>query len=146
MTFREMEARDIARCIEVRTSVRENSYSAEALAQAGITKATVAAMLASTHKGWVCEVDQTLVGFSMADQSSGEFWVVAVLPEFEGLGIGRRLAGMAVHWLQDSACPDIWLWTSPDVSTRAFSLYQKLGWQDCGVQDGRRMMRFKTGT
>ena len=53
MTFREMEARDIARCIEVRTSVRENSYSAEALAQAGITKATVAAMLASTHKCWV---------------------------------------------------------------------------------------------
>ncbi len=138
-----MEPHDIGRCIEVRTQVRENRFSLEALRQLGITETSVTAMLATTHMGWVCEVDQRIVGFSMGDRSSGEFWVVAVLPEFEGRGIGRRLMELAVQWLRACACPDIWLWTSPDVSTRAYALYRKFGWEDCGVENGQRRMLFK---
>ena len=41
-------------------------------------------------------------------------------------------------------CAEIWLWTSPDVSTRAYGLYRKFGWQDCGVQNGQRIMKLKT--
>ena len=102
MIMREMEQRDIRDCIEVRTLVRENPYPMEALRQAGITEESVAAMLTTTHKGWVCEIDQRIVGFSMGNRSNGEFWVVAVLPEFEGRGIGRKLMELAVQWLRAS--------------------------------------------
>jgi ribosomal protein S18 acetylase RimI-like enzyme len=141
MNIREMESRDICRCLEVRTLVRENHYSLTALQQAGITEESVAAMLATTHKGWVCEFDQRIVGFSMGNRGTGELWVVAVLPEFEGRGIGRKLMELAVQWLRANACPDIWLWTSPAISTRAYALYRKFGWQDCGLHNGQRIMR-----
>ncbi len=144
MIFREMEQRDIGRCIEVRTLVRENRYSMEALRQAGITEESLAAMLATTHKGWICEIYQHIVGFSMGNSSNGEFWVVAVLPEFERRGIGRRLTELAVQWLRARACQNIWLWTSPDVSTRAYALYRKFGWQDGGIQNGQRIMRLQS--
>lgn len=141
MTYREMEPNDISRCIEIRSLARENRYSIEALRRAGITQKSVAAMLTTTHKGWVCEVDQSIVGFSMGNRRTGEFWVVAVLPEFERRGIGTRLTERVVQWLRANACADIWLWTSPDVSTRVYALYRKFGWQDCGVQNGQRLMR-----
>lgn len=143
MIFREMEQRDIRSCIEVRTSVRENRYSLEALRNEGITEESVAKMLTTTHKGWVCEINQRIVGFSMGNRSTGEFWVVAVLPEFEGRGIGRNLMELAVHWLRASACAEIWLWTSPDVSTRAYALYRKYGWEDCDIKNGQRIMRLQ---
>jgi len=141
--FREMEPRDIDRCIEVRTLVRENRYSREALRQVGITGESVARLLATTHKGWVCEADQRVVGFSMGNRSNGEFWVVAVLPEYEGRGIGRKLMELAVQWLRAGGCAEIWLWTSPDVNTRAYALYRKSGWEDCGVQNGQRIMKLR---
>ena len=143
MIFREMEQRDVCSCIDVRTSVRENHYSLEELRQAGITEASVTRMLTTTHKGWVCEMDGHVIGFSMGNRSNGEFWVVAVLPEYEGRGIGRKLIELAVQWLRANGCAEIWLWTSPDVSTRAYALYRKSGWEDCGVQNGQRIMKLR---
>lgn len=140
MIVREMEQSDIRRCIEVRALARENPYSKEALREAGITEKSVAAMLDTTHKGWVCEIEQRIVGFSMGNRSNGEFWVIAVLPEFEGRGIGQKLLESTVRWLRASGCAEIWLWTSPDVSTRAYALYRKSGWKDCGVQNDQRLM------
>ncbi|HEY3761623.1 MAG TPA: GNAT family N-acetyltransferase [Verrucomicrobiae bacterium] len=140
-----MERRDIGSCIEVRTLVRENRYSLEALHQAGITEDSVAQMLATTHKGWICEMDGRIVGFSIGNRSNGEFWVVAVLPEYEGRGIGKKLMDLAVEWLRTSGHSEIWLWTSPDMSTRAYALYRKSGWEDCGVKDGQRIMKLKAG-
>ena len=141
MILREMEPRDIGRCLEVRSLVRENRYSIEALRQEGITEETVTLVLATTHQGWVCEIDGRIVGFSIGNRSSGEFWGLAVLPEFEGQGIGRRLMELAVQWLRAGAGGEIWLWTSPDISTRAYALYRKFGWKDCGVENGQRRMR-----
>ena len=140
-TMRELEPRDIRRCLEIRTSVRENRYSLAALEQAGITETSVTALLTATHKGWVCEVEGKMVGFSIGNRSNGEFWVIAVLPEFEGRGIGRELMQRVVQWLRASGCADIWLWTSPEVSTRAYGFSLKSGWQDCGIQNGQRIMR-----
>jgi GNAT superfamily N-acetyltransferase len=143
MILREMKPADVRHCINVRTMVRENHYSLEALRQAGITEESVCEMIATTHKGWVCETNQRVIGFSMGNRSNGEFWVVAVLPEYEGKGIGRKLMELAVQWLRASGCAEIWLWTSPDVGTRAYGLYQKSGWQDCGIQNGQRIMKLR---
>lgn len=48
VNFYEMEIRDIADCFRIGTSVRENRFSLEALAQAGVTETSVAEMLATT--------------------------------------------------------------------------------------------------
>ena len=143
MVLREMLQQDICGCFQVRTSVRENRYSLEALRQEGITEASVAEMLATTHKGWVCEVEGKIVGFSMGNRKNGEFWVVAVLPEYEGRGIGRKLMELTVQWLRASPCADIWLRTSPDTSTRAYALYKKFGWEDCSIQKNQRIMKLR---
>jgi ribosomal protein S18 acetylase RimI-like enzyme len=139
--IREMERRDIARCIWVRTQTRENSWSLEALHRIGITEPAVAQWLAAMQRGWVCELNGQIIGFSMCDRSNGKFCVVAVLPEYEGRGIGRRLVQVGQEWLHENGWPEIWLWTSPDSSTRAYKLYRRLGWRDCGVKDSQLIMR-----
>jgi ribosomal protein S18 acetylase RimI-like enzyme len=139
--IRPMKVSDIARCIWIRTQTRENRWSLEALRRAGITEQSVADVLDKSHHGWVGEQDGAIVGFSMADRSTGEFWVVAVLPDYEGRGIGRGLVEVAQEWLHANGWEEIWLWTSPDTSTRAYSLYSKLGWRNCGVKDKQLIMR-----
>lgn len=91
MTFREITTRDIPALFDVRTSVRENTYTREGLYRDGITEETVTEMICSTHRGWLCEADSKIVGFAMANGTTGEFWVIAVLPEYEGQGIGSKL-------------------------------------------------------
>ena len=75
------------------------------------------------------------------DRSSGEFWVAAVLPDYEGRGIGRSLVERGQQWLHAEGWKEIWLWTSPDANRRAYKLYITLGWRDCGVKDGQLIMR-----
>ncbi|HEV2294129.1 MAG TPA: GNAT family N-acetyltransferase [Tepidisphaeraceae bacterium] len=140
-TIRGMDAADVGRCFWVRTHTREQCSTLEGLTQAGISEDAVTRLLTSSHKGWVCEQDGQIVGFSMADGSNGEFWVVAVLPEYEGRGIGRQLIERGQQWLHDMGWQEIWLCTSPNTSTRAYKLYGLLGWRDCGVTDGQRIMR-----
>jgi GNAT superfamily N-acetyltransferase len=64
-----------------------------------------------------------------------------VLPDYEGCGIGRELVARGQQWLHDQGWPEIWLWTSPDRSTRAYRLYVCLDWRDCEIQDGQLIMR-----
>lgn len=140
-TIREIRHADIGRCFDIRTRTRENAVSREGLKLAGITEGSVVALLATTHRGWVGERGGDVVGFSIGDGSNGELWVVAVLPEHEGRGIGTQLVGSAQRWLHALGWAEIWLSTSPDVSTRAYALYRRLGWRDCGVRDGQLIMR-----
>jgi ribosomal protein S18 acetylase RimI-like enzyme len=70
---------------------RQNAISREGLAALGITPTSVAENLAAGRtRGWVCAHESRLVGFCIAQGSSGEVLVLAVLPDFEGRGYGRR--------------------------------------------------------
>jgi ribosomal protein S18 acetylase RimI-like enzyme len=140
MHFREMTPADLPDTFRIRTAAKENPFPMEALISAGITEASVTQMLATTHRGWVCEVDETIIGFAIGNRSDGEFWVIAVLPEHEGKGIGRHLMQLAQDWLFSAGCPKLWLVTGAP-PTRAYHLYTKLGWQDVGPTEhgGRRM-------
>jgi ribosomal protein S18 acetylase RimI-like enzyme len=90
MTFREITTKDVSALFDLRTTVRENIDTREGLYRAGITEQAVAEMIRSTHRGWLCEADSKIVGFVMANGATGEFWVIAVLLEYEGLGIGSN--------------------------------------------------------
>jgi len=89
----------------------------------------------------VCEAGDKVVGFSMADRSTGELWVIAVLPEFEGRGIGARLMRLAEDWLWAASCTEAWLTTSIDPTLRAYGFYRKLGWADHEIRGGLRYMK-----
>jgi GNAT superfamily N-acetyltransferase len=128
MTFRDLVSEDVPTVFDVRSATIENPFSRDGLYSVGITEESVEAMLSGTYRGWVCEEDGQVVGFSMADGATGELWVLAVLPEYEGKGIGTKLLATAEGWLRDRGWKEAWLWTSIDQSLRAHRLYSKHGW------------------
>jgi GNAT superfamily N-acetyltransferase len=128
MTFRAIEARDLAELFDLRASTRENPYSRDALRGIGITEETTAARLLTTNRGWLCETEGKLVGFAIGDGSTGEMCVIAVLPEFEGRRIGSRLLDAVEAWLYSLGWKELWLWTSADPKRRAFTFYTRHGW------------------
>lgn len=90
-------------------------------------------------RGWVCDVDGVLVGFSFADATDHSIFGLFVLPGHEGQGIGKRLLDMAVAWLFDQGAEAIRLTTGP--GTRADAFYQRQGWER-GALDERGEVRF----
>ncbi len=142
--YRPIEPDDMGAIFEVRVATWHNDNGAEELKQFGITPASVRAMLKTTHRGWLCEVDGRVVGFAMGDQSKGEMWVIAVLAEHEGRGIGRALLTRVEDWLFDQGHHEIWLTTDPDESYRAVGFYRHCSWHDWKI-DGDRFMKKTKG-
>jgi ribosomal protein S18 acetylase RimI-like enzyme len=145
MTFREIDARDIPELFKVRTSTRENRMTMEALAEAGIKRESTSDALSVNIAGWLCEVSGKIVGFSMGDKDTGEMLVVAVLPEYENRGIGKRLTGLIQEWLFSNGHTEISLLENPDPSVRAYGFYRKLGWVPAGFHEsGHQILKLST--
>jgi GNAT superfamily N-acetyltransferase len=138
--YRQIGVADIPSLFYVRTRTRENAYTLEQLHSLGITPASVEQKLADSFRGWLCTVEEEVVAFCMADAAAGELWVIAVLPEFEGRGIGGRLMNLAEEWLWQSGCSRAWLTTDLDVSLRAYGFYRHRGWTDWRIEDGLRWL------
>lgn len=142
MNIRNLEVEDLSIIFEVRIATWHNPHGAEELTKFGITIESVTRMLKDgSHKGWLCEIDGKIVGFTMGDRTSGELWVIAVLKEFEGKGIGRALMEEVEAWLESCGWQEIWLTTDVDETLRAVGFYRHLGWNDWKFQDGDRFMR-----
>jgi GNAT superfamily N-acetyltransferase len=138
--FRGITAADVPALFHVRTRTRENAYTLAQLHDLGITPQSVTRKLATTFEGWLCADGDAVVAFCMADRATGELWVVAVLPEYEGQGIGGRLMSLAEGWLGSSGCSRAWLTTDIDTSLRAYGFYRHRGWTDWKIADGLRWM------
>jgi len=135
-SFREISARDLDELFVVRAATRQNAMSKERLAELGFTPASIgAALAAGTTKGWVGVCDSRIVGFCMGDRVNGEVLVLAVLPDFEGRGIGSALLSTVVDWLRSFNPPRVWLSASSDPETRAHGFYRSAGWQPIGKVD-----------
>lgn len=133
LRIREALADDIEDMFSVRARTRQNPASKEWLATQGITPALFAANMASGKmKGWACFDESALVGFCNGDCTSGEVLVLAVLPEYEGKGVGKRLLLHVVEWLWSAGFKQPWLAASPDPNIRAHGFYRALGWQPTG--------------
>ena len=122
-------------------ATRENALSKEDLRRLGITPETVREMMRTSHRGWLCEVDGKVVGFAMGNGKTGEMWVIAVLPGYEGRGIGAELMDRVEGWLWSLGWGEIWLTTDTDTSLRAYGFYRARGWEDWKVEDGDLFMR-----
>jgi ribosomal protein S18 acetylase RimI-like enzyme len=137
LLIRETREADIDSLFDVRVRTRQNPVSREQLAAAGITSASTAAALRSgNQKGWVCLDGANVVGFCSADGVGGEVIVLAILPEYEGRGIGKRLLSHAVDWLRARGVDRVWLAASPDPAIRAHGFYRSQGWRPTGERDG----------
>ena len=141
-SFREIRPDDLDAIFEVRVATWHNDRGKSELTELGITHQSVQVMMGDSHRGWLCEVDSQVVGFAMGNRSNGEMWVIAVLREYEGRGIGKRLLGLVEDWLFAEGWNEIWLTTDPDESLRAVGFYRHLGWTDWKLEPkGDRFMK-----
>jgi ribosomal protein S18 acetylase RimI-like enzyme len=127
----------------VRTSVRENHQSREELAGLGVTPEAIQAMLQNPNfASWVAEADGQIVGFSMTYLSEGYVFALFIRPDFEGLGIGKKLMALTEEDARSAGISQLWLSTGNDTALRAYGFYENLGWQTDGLlEDGQVVFR-----
>jgi GNAT superfamily N-acetyltransferase len=136
MVFREATATDIPQMQVVRHAVKENVLSNPAL----VTDAHVEDYILSRGKGWVCEVEGTVVGFAIVDLVDHNIWALFVHPGQEKKGIGKTLHDQMLDWYFSQTTVPVWLGTSP--GTRAETFYRTVGWQEAGT-NGPKEIRFE---
>ena len=141
MTFREIQLENIDGIFEIRIATWHSRNGRDELTALGITPDSVRKMMQDSHHGWLCECDGRKAGFAMGNRQTGEMWVIAVLREFEGRGIGRQLLRLVEDGLWSHGWKEIWLTTDPDESLRSVGFYRHEGWQDWKIEDGDRYMR-----
>ncbi|MGX7666143.1 GNAT family N-acetyltransferase [Flavobacterium pedocola] len=136
MIFREAHIEDIPQIQIVRNSVKENTLSNPAL----VSDADCEEFLFKRGKGWVCETDNRIVGFSIADLEDNNIWALFVHPDFEKKGIGRKLHDLMLDWYFGQNKETVWLGTAFD--TRAEAFYRKAGWTATGMH-GTKEIKFE---
>jgi len=143
MSIRQITSADIPALFHVRPRTRENALTIDELRALGITPDSVSTGLEGSIRGWLWEEASAseVGGFCMADRSTGELLVIALLPEYEGRGIGGQLMQHAEAWLAQSGCTRAWLTTDLDQSLRAYGFYRHRGWTDWKLERGLRWMQ-----
>lgn len=127
MIFREAEIKDIGQIQFVRNAVKENMLPDPALVSDG----DVEEYMTKRGKGWVCEVDEKIVGFAIVDLIDNNVWALFVHPDFETRGIGKKLHQIMMDWYFLQTKEKIWLGTDPD--SRAYRFYKMQGWKEVGT-------------
>lgn len=136
MIFREAEITDIPQIQVIRNLVKENVLSNPAL----VTDKDCENYMFNRGRGWVCEVDGSVVAFAIADLIDHNVWALFVQPGFEGKGIGKKLHDDMLDWYFDQTDLTIWLGTSP--GTRAENFYRRAGWKEVGTH-GKGEIKFE---
>ncbi|MBZ9936110.1 GNAT family N-acetyltransferase [Mesorhizobium sp. BR1-1-16] len=122
----------------IRTSVRENHMTLEQMADYGITPNVIADLLRTTGRAFIASVDGIDAGISIADSAEGNIFAMFVLPDFEGLGLGRLLLAHAEAFLHERGVASAWLEAGAAPGIRAHGFYAHLGWQPDGLMpDGQ---------
>ena len=136
MIYREAEIKDIHQMHVVRTSVKENVLSNPGL----ITIQDYRNYLTSRGKGFVCEIDNIIVGFSIVDLIDKNVWALFVDPAYEGKGIGKKLHDLMLNWYFSQTTETLWLGTEP--KTKAEIFYRKNHWMENG-RHGKNEIKFE---
>ena len=135
MHFREATTADIPQIQLVRNAVREHVLSDPTL----VTDADCEEFITRRGKGWICEIGNAVVGFSVADLHDNNIWALFVDPAYEGRGIGYKLHQLMLDWYFAQNKEHVWLSTEP--GTRAEAFYRKAGWRKVGTH-GRNEVKF----
>ncbi|MEO7767663.1 MAG: GNAT family N-acetyltransferase [Ferruginibacter sp.] len=136
MTFREALKSDIKQIQVVRNSVKENMLSNPAL----VSDTDCEEFLFIRGKGWVCILEETVVGFSIVDLKEKNIWALFVHPDHSSKGIGKKLHQLMLNWFFEQTKDTVWLGTSP--GTRAEIFYRLMGWREVG-KHGEKETKFE---
>jgi len=136
MKIRVAEIKDIPEIQVVRNLVAENRLSDPAL----VPDSDVEDYINRRGKGWVCEINGGIVGFAIADLVDNNIWALFIHPDFERLGIGKKLHDEMLNWYFSRTDKTLWLGTAP--KTRAEMFYRKAGWKEVGIH-GKGEIKFE---
>ena len=136
MNIRIAEIKDIYQIQVVRNLVKENRLSDPSLVPDG----DVEDYITRRGRGWVCEIDGEIVGFAIADLVDNNIWALFIHPDFERMGIGKKLHEEMLNWYFSQTDKTVWLGTSP--KTKAELFYRKTGWKEVGVH-GKGEIKFE---
>jgi GNAT superfamily N-acetyltransferase len=136
MTIHPACPHDAFECVRLRGQTRENAVSELRLRALGITAASWSHDIASgVLPGFVCRVEGTLVGYCFGDTRTGEVVVLAMLPAFEGQGLGSALLSRVVDLLRSHGHTRLFLGCSANPGVRSYGFYRHLGWRSTGRRD-----------
>lgn len=136
MIFREAQLTDISQIQHVRHAVHENRLSDPSL----VPDEDVEEYITNRGRGWVCEIEHTIVGFAIADLIENNIWALFVHPDFEAKGIGKKLHCIMMDWYFVQTNEKVWLGTEPN--SRAEKFYRMLGWKEAGIH-GKGEIKFE---
>ncbi len=136
MIIREINTGDIKQIQIVRNSVTENTLSNPNL----VTDKDCEAFITVRGKGWVCEIENRIVGFAIADLKENNIWALFIDPKFERKGIGQKLHKTMMDWYFTQTKEKVWLGTA--FIKRAEIFYRKAGWKEVGT-NGTNEMKFE---
>ncbi|MES2047338.1 MAG: GNAT family N-acetyltransferase [Pseudomonadota bacterium] len=127
--YRQANIQDIPSMSAIRLAVKENVLSNPAR----VTHQMYLDYLELIGRGWVCENNGEIIGFSYAAKEDSSIWALFVRPESEGLGAGKALLALAAEWLFSIGNTTVTLGTS--AHTRADRFYQRQGWTRGEMKD-----------
>jgi GNAT superfamily N-acetyltransferase len=136
MILREAKTGDISQIQTVRNAVKENRLSDPAL----LPDKDVEEYIHNRGKGWVCEIDNTIVGFAIVSVIDHNVWALFIQPGHDKKGIGKKLHDEMMKWYFSQTTTTIWLGTAPD--TRAEKFYRRAGWKETGTH-GKGEIKFE---
>ncbi|UTH73694.1 GNAT family N-acetyltransferase [Chromobacterium sp. IIBBL 290-4] len=137
VSYRTASPEDIAACIVIRGQTRENAVSEARLNEVGITRESWAQSVRSgALPGVVAESAGEIVGYCFGEIASGEIVVLALLPQAEGLGVGKTLLGQVMAVLRQQGHSRLFLGCNSDPAVRSHGFYRHLGWTATGETDG----------
>jgi GNAT superfamily N-acetyltransferase len=134
--FREATIDDIKQIQIVRNSVTENALSDPNL----VTDEDCREFITDRGKGWVCQIDNRIVGFAIADLKENNIWALFLDSDFQKRGVGQRLHEMMLDWYFAQTKNKVWLGTA--FNTRAEKFYRKAGWTEVGLH-GTKEIKFE---
>lgn len=138
IAYRRAVPDDTPACLVLRGMTRENAFSVERLAEAGVTLESWQAGIADgSLPGHVATARGKIVGYCFGERETGEIAVLALLPEHEGRGVGRTLLNLVVAEFRELGFARLFLSCSSDPAVRSYGFYRHLGWRSTGGFDDR---------
>lgn len=138
IAYRRAVPEDTPGCVVLRGRTRENAFSVERLAEAGVTlESWRAGIVDGSLPGHVATVDGEIVGYCFGERETGEIAVLALLPDHEDRGVGRTLLNLVVADFKELGFARLFLSCSPDPAVRSYGFYRHLGWTSTGTFDHR---------
>ncbi|CAN7307089.1 N-acetyltransferase family protein [Bosea sp. LjRoot237] len=138
IAYRRAVPEDTPACVILRGRTRENAFSVERLAAAGVTlEGWRAAIADGSLPGHVATFGDEIVGYCFGERETGEIVVLALLPDYEGQGIGKSLLDLVVDELRALGFTRLFLGCSSDPTVRSYGFYRHLGWTSTGTFDDR---------